>query len=158
MVNVLEVPCTPHTLSHANHLSHAKSINATFTSLEIFVFIIACCKLQCQYQFIYLMQNILSIKSLINIVILGNIGHMIKLLHRCLLLGLFLLVFLTFFPFDLINFLIFKHSMFPKSNHETFSQKLYQTFKNHKRFTKPKLARSDFTIVHYAGDVSLSFF
>ncbi|XP_022991201.1 myosin-11-like [Cucurbita maxima] len=43
--------------------------------------------------------------------------------------------------------------MFPKSNHETFSQKLYQTFKNHKRFTKPKLARSDFTIVHYAGDV-----
>ncbi|XP_038897457.1 myosin-11 isoform X2 [Benincasa hispida] len=43
--------------------------------------------------------------------------------------------------------------MFPKSTHETFSQKLYQTFKNHKRFTKPKLARSDFTIVHYAGDV-----
>ncbi|XP_022156587.1 myosin-11 isoform X2 [Momordica charantia] len=43
--------------------------------------------------------------------------------------------------------------MFPKSNHETFSQKLYQTFKNHKRFIKPKLARSDFEIVHYAGDV-----
>lgn len=45
-------------------------------------------------------------------------------------------------------------SMFPRSTHETFAQKLYQTFKNHKRFTKPKLARSDFTICHYAGDVS----
>lgn len=46
-------------------------------------------------------------------------------------------------------------SMFPRSTHETFAQKLYQTYKNHKRFTKPKLARSDFTICHYAGDVSL---
>lgn len=44
--------------------------------------------------------------------------------------------------------------MFPRSTHETFAQKLYQTFKNHKRFAKPKLARSDFTICHYAGDVS----
>ncbi|KAK7819284.1 myosin-9 [Quercus suber] len=43
--------------------------------------------------------------------------------------------------------------MFPKSNHETFSQKLYQTFKDHRRFIKPKLTRSDFTIVHYAGEV-----
>ncbi|KAK9993505.1 hypothetical protein SO802_023208 [Lithocarpus litseifolius] len=43
--------------------------------------------------------------------------------------------------------------MFPKSNHETFSQKLYQTFKDHRRFIKPKLTRSDFTIVHYAGQV-----
>ncbi|KAI9182024.1 hypothetical protein LWI28_021238 [Acer negundo] len=43
--------------------------------------------------------------------------------------------------------------MFPKSTHETFSQKLYQTFKDHKRFIKPKLARSNFTIVHYAGEV-----
>ncbi|XP_073223061.1 myosin-11 isoform X2 [Cicer arietinum] len=43
--------------------------------------------------------------------------------------------------------------MFPKSTHETFSTKLYQTFKDHKRFIKPKLARSDFTIVHYAGEV-----
>jgi myosin-5 len=46
-------------------------------------------------------------------------------------------------------------SMFPRSTHETFAQKLYQTFKTHKRFAKPKLARSDFTICHYAGDVSL---
>ncbi|KAL0732301.1 hypothetical protein Bca4012_008510 [Brassica carinata] len=44
--------------------------------------------------------------------------------------------------------------MFPRSTHETFAQKLYQTYKNHKRFTKPKLARSDFTICHYAGDVT----
>ncbi|CAJ2627713.1 unnamed protein product [Trifolium pratense] len=43
--------------------------------------------------------------------------------------------------------------MFPKSTHETFATKLYQTFKDHKRFIKPKLARSDFTIVHYAGEV-----
>ncbi|CAL9023586.1 unnamed protein product [Prunus brigantina] len=43
--------------------------------------------------------------------------------------------------------------MFPKSTHDTFSQKLYQTFKDNKRFIKPKLARSDFTIVHYAGEV-----
>ncbi|KAK4418459.1 Myosin-6 [Sesamum alatum] len=44
--------------------------------------------------------------------------------------------------------------MFPRSTHETFAQKLYQTFKNHKRFSKPKLARSDFNISHYAGDVT----
>ncbi|KAF3436048.1 hypothetical protein FNV43_RR23140 [Rhamnella rubrinervis] len=44
--------------------------------------------------------------------------------------------------------------MFPRSTHETFAQKLYQTFKNHKRFSKPKLSRADFTICHYAGDVT----
>ncbi|XP_057798033.1 myosin-9-like isoform X2 [Salvia miltiorrhiza] len=43
--------------------------------------------------------------------------------------------------------------MFPKSTYETFSQKLYQTFKSHKRFIKPKLSRTDFTISHYAGEV-----
>ncbi|CAH9093710.1 unnamed protein product [Cuscuta europaea] len=43
--------------------------------------------------------------------------------------------------------------MFPKSTHETFAQKLYQTFKNHKRFVKPKLSRTDFAIAHYAGEV-----
>uniref|UniRef100_A0A7N0ZXB4 Myosin-17-like n=1 Tax=Kalanchoe fedtschenkoi TaxID=63787 RepID=A0A7N0ZXB4_KALFE len=43
--------------------------------------------------------------------------------------------------------------MFPKSTHETFAQKLYQTFKNNKRFIKPKLCRTDFTISHYAGEV-----
>jgi len=44
--------------------------------------------------------------------------------------------------------------MLPKSTPETFSEKLYHTFKDHKRFMKPKLTRSDFTLVHYAGDVS----
>ncbi|WOL20658.1 Myosin-J heavy chain [Canna indica] len=44
--------------------------------------------------------------------------------------------------------------MFPKSTHETFAQKIYQTYKNHKRFSKPKLARTAFTINHYAGDVT----
>ncbi|KAJ6824987.1 myosin-6-like [Iris pallida] len=42
----------------------------------------------------------------------------------------------------------------PRSTHETFAQKLYQAFKDHERFSKPKLARSDFTICHYAGDVT----
>ncbi|XP_024007808.1 myosin-7 isoform X2 [Eutrema salsugineum] len=44
--------------------------------------------------------------------------------------------------------------MFPRSTHDTFAQKLYQTFKDHKRFAKPKLAQTDFTICHYAGDVT----
>ncbi|XP_031397303.1 myosin-6-like isoform X3 [Punica granatum] len=44
--------------------------------------------------------------------------------------------------------------MFPRSTHETFAEKLYQTFKDHKRFSKPKLSRTDFTICHYAGDVT----
>ncbi|KAL8137294.1 hypothetical protein V2J09_003295 [Rumex salicifolius] len=43
--------------------------------------------------------------------------------------------------------------MFPKSTHETFSNKLYQTFQKNKRFIKPKLSRTDFTIAHYAGEV-----
>lgn len=48
-------------------------------------------------------------------------------------------------------------SMFPKSTHETFAQKLYQTFQKHKRFVKPKLSRTDFTICHYAGEVGSIF-
>ncbi|KAM0044953.1 putative myosin ATPase [Helianthus debilis subsp. tardiflorus] len=44
--------------------------------------------------------------------------------------------------------------MFPRSTHETFAEKLYQTFKDHKRFSKPKLAKTDFTVCHYAGDVT----
>ncbi|XP_078440971.1 myosin-9-like [Wolffia australiana] len=43
--------------------------------------------------------------------------------------------------------------MFPKSTHETFSQKLYQIFKAHRRFIKPKLSQTAFTVVHYAGEV-----
>lgn len=48
-------------------------------------------------------------------------------------------------------------SMFPRSTHETFAQKLYQTFKDDKRFIKPKLSQTDFTISHYAGEVSFMF-
>ncbi|KAL8122002.1 hypothetical protein AgCh_018654 [Apium graveolens] len=44
--------------------------------------------------------------------------------------------------------------MFPRSTHKTFAEKMYQTFSKHKRFTKPKLSQSDFTIRHYAGDVT----
>ncbi|KAI9078793.1 hypothetical protein K1719_039251 [Acacia pycnantha] len=44
--------------------------------------------------------------------------------------------------------------MFPRSTHETFAEKLYQTYKDNKRFSKPKLSRTDFTICHYAGDVT----
>lgn len=44
--------------------------------------------------------------------------------------------------------------MFPKSTHETFAQKLYQTFVKNKRFIKPKLSRTSFTICHYAGEVN----
>lgn len=44
--------------------------------------------------------------------------------------------------------------MFPKATHETFANKLFQTFKNHKRFMKPKLSRTDFIISHYAGEVT----
>ncbi|KAA8534806.1 hypothetical protein F0562_029752 [Nyssa sinensis] len=44
--------------------------------------------------------------------------------------------------------------MFPKSTHETFAQKMYQTFAKNKRFVKPKLSRTSFTIVHYAGEVT----
>ncbi|OWM84367.1 hypothetical protein CDL15_Pgr021936 [Punica granatum] len=43
--------------------------------------------------------------------------------------------------------------MFPRSTHETFCEKLYQSFKSNKRFIRPKLTRTDFTIVHYAGEV-----
>ncbi|KAK6937825.1 Myosin head, motor domain [Dillenia turbinata] len=44
-------------------------------------------------------------------------------------------------------------SMFPRATNETFAQKLYQTYNGHKRFIKPKLARTDFTVSHYAGEV-----
>eukprot|EP00249_Psilotum_nudum_P024992 c29340_g2_i2 orf=237-4853(+) len=56
-------------------------------------------------------------------------------------------------PLGIIS-LLDEACMFPKSTHETFASKLFQTFKNHKRFSKPKLSRTDFTIAHYAGDVT----
>lgn len=81
-------------------------------------------------------------------------------------------VYSKIYHFTLVTFLVFpiweseiwtQHSvimcsMFPRSTHETFAQKLYQTFKDHKRFRKPKLSRTDFSICHYAGEVSMSLF
>ncbi|CAI5933467.1 unnamed protein product [Closterium sp. NIES-65] len=50
--------------------------------------------------------------------------------------------------------LLDEQCMFPKSNHETFATKLYQTVGAHRRFDKPKLSQTDFTIEHYAGKVT----
>ncbi|KAE9595348.1 putative myosin ATPase [Lupinus albus] len=38
--------------------------------------------------------------------------------------------------------------MFPRSTNEIFAGKLYQTFKDNKRLSKPKLSRSDFTVTY----------
>ncbi|XP_010416014.1 PREDICTED: myosin-13 isoform X1 [Camelina sativa] len=40
------------------------------------------------------------------------------------------------------------------STHVKFSEKLYGTLKGNKYFSKPKLSPTDFTICHYAGDVT----
>ena len=47
--------------------------------------------------------------------------------------------------------------MLRNSNHETFAEKLYQKFKDNPHFSRPKFSRSDFTIHHYAGNVSDKF-
>ncbi|KAL6534061.1 hypothetical protein OROHE_013894 [Orobanche hederae] len=44
--------------------------------------------------------------------------------------------------------------MFPKSTHETFSNKLFQNFRSHRRLVKAKFSETDFTISHYAGKVN----
>ncbi|KAK4397650.1 Myosin-15 [Sesamum angolense] len=44
--------------------------------------------------------------------------------------------------------------MFPKSTHETFSNKLFQNFRAHPRLEKAKFSETDFTISHYAGKVN----
>ncbi|GMG99196.1 hypothetical protein Nepgr_001036 [Nepenthes gracilis] len=44
--------------------------------------------------------------------------------------------------------------MFPRSTHETFSTKLFQSLKTHPRLEKAKFSRTDFTISHYAGKVT----
>lgn len=66
-------------------------------------------------------------------------------------------IYIYFLSYAYLLALDYSCSMFPKSTNETFAQKLYQTFKDHKRFSKPKLAHSDFTICHYAGDVCCDF-
>ncbi|KAM0920055.1 hypothetical protein ACQ4PT_007723 [Festuca glaucescens] len=44
--------------------------------------------------------------------------------------------------------------MLRNSTHETFAEKLYQKFKDNPHFSKPKFSRSDFTVHHYAGNVT----
>ncbi|KAL2525675.1 Myosin-15 [Abeliophyllum distichum] len=44
--------------------------------------------------------------------------------------------------------------MFPKSTHETFSNKLFQNFRSHQRLEKAKFSETGFTISHYAGKVT----
>ncbi|KAK4761850.1 hypothetical protein SAY87_029734 [Trapa incisa] len=44
--------------------------------------------------------------------------------------------------------------LFPRSTHQTFAIKLFQHFRSHHRFEKPKFSETDFTISHYAGKVS----
>lgn len=44
--------------------------------------------------------------------------------------------------------------MFPKSTHETFSNKLFQNFRGHQRLEKAKFSATDFTMSHYAGKVT----
>ncbi|XP_010261885.1 PREDICTED: myosin-15 isoform X3 [Nelumbo nucifera] len=44
--------------------------------------------------------------------------------------------------------------MFPKSTHETFSTRLFQSFRTHPRLEKAKFSETDFTVSHYAGKVT----
>lgn len=82
-------------------------------------------------------------------------------LAHCLLLQVIIVPFIFVFVFVCCGggpvALSSSCSMLPRSTHETFAESLYREFKNHTRFSKPKLARSDFTICHYAGDVSIIY-
>ncbi|OEL18826.1 Myosin-6 [Dichanthelium oligosanthes] len=44
--------------------------------------------------------------------------------------------------------------MLRNSTYEIFAEKLYQQFKGNPHFSRPKFSRSDFTIHHYAGNVT----
>ncbi|XP_019195644.1 PREDICTED: myosin-15 isoform X1 [Ipomoea nil] len=44
--------------------------------------------------------------------------------------------------------------MFPKSTHQTFSNKLFQNFRGHTRLERAKFSETDFTVSHYAGKVT----
>ena len=68
-----------------------------------------------------------------------------------------MILFTCFWQDSFFSVSYISSSMFPTSTHETLSQKLYEKFKNHKRFAKPKLSRTAFTIQHYAGEVSISW-
>ena len=50
--------------------------------------------------------------------------------------------------------LLDEQCQFPKATSADFAQKLYNSFTENKRFSKPKLSRSAFTLNHYAGNVT----
>ncbi|XP_038985415.1 protein OPAQUE1 isoform X2 [Phoenix dactylifera] len=56
-------------------------------------------------------------------------------------------------PIGIIS-LLDEACMFPKSTHETFSTKLFQSVGSHPRIEKAKFSETDFTISHYAGKVT----
>ena len=50
--------------------------------------------------------------------------------------------------------LLDEQCQFPKATSSDFAQKLYNSFTENSRFSKPKLSRSAFTLNHYAGEVT----
>ncbi|XP_031498331.1 protein OPAQUE1 isoform X2 [Nymphaea colorata] len=56
-------------------------------------------------------------------------------------------------PIGIIS-LLNEACMFPKSTHESFSTRLFQSFRGNPRIEKPKYSPTDFTISHYAGKVT----
>ncbi|XP_020597910.1 protein OPAQUE1-like, partial [Phalaenopsis equestris] len=56
-------------------------------------------------------------------------------------------------PLGIIS-LLDEACMFPKSTNESFTTKLFQSFRNHSRLEKPKFSETDFTVSHYAGKVT----
>ncbi|ONK75079.1 uncharacterized protein A4U43_C03F13100 [Asparagus officinalis] len=56
-------------------------------------------------------------------------------------------------PIGIIS-LLDEACMFPKSTHEAFSMKLFQSFPAHPRLEKVKFSQTDFTLSHYAGKVA----
>lgn len=50
-----------------------------------------------------------------------------------------------------LSWFFYSCSMFPKSTHKTFSNKLFQNFRAHPRLEKAKFSETDFIMSHYAG-------
>lgn len=81
-------------------------------------------------------------------------GHW-SLIHYVILFIYSIAILFKSWLYETVIKLKFAYSMFPRSTHETFAQKMYRTFQKHKRFRKPKLSPTNFTVSHYAGDVSI---
>ncbi|MED6156826.1 hypothetical protein PIB30_017986 [Stylosanthes scabra] len=50
--------------------------------------------------------------------------------------------------------LLHEACIFPESTYKTFSTKLFNCFRSHRKLTKEKLSPTDFTITHYGGEVT----